>query len=210
MKIALAGSSGEIGKKLLALINSDEGMHATILNRRHKDLVAEHTTQRIVDFDSIHQWPDEEFDAVISCLGSTMKKAGSKKAFRKVDFDYVVNLAKWAKHSNTKQFHVVSASGANASSLFFYNRVKGDMEAAVSALGIAQVCIYKPGLLDSERAEKRSGERLMIKVFRGLNRFLPKRYRSVRVEQVARVIYEHIHRDEPGLHTITSDRFHKV
>ncbi len=209
MNIALAGSSGEVGKKLLALIKADDDMHATILNRTHKDVVAEHTTQRIVNFNEISDWPNEAFDAVICCLGSTIKKAGSKEAFRKVDYDYVVQLAQWAERSKSKQYHVVSASGANASSMFNYNRVKGDMENTVSALDIPQICIYRPALLDSERVEKRTAERVMIALFRAINRFIPKQYRSVRVADVAQSIYEHIHKKEPGVTIVSSDQMHR-
>jgi uncharacterized protein YbjT (DUF2867 family) len=97
---------------------------------------------------------------VFCALGTTIKTAGSQDAFRKVDHDYVVNLAKFCAKNGVRKFLVVSAMGADSSSRIFYNRVKGEMEVAIQQLSIPTVAIFRPSLLMGKRKEFRSGEKV--------------------------------------------------
>src|SRR3984893_8360942 len=109
------------------------------------------------------------------CLGATIKKAGSKENFEKVDHDAVVAFAKIAKAHDATSFTFVSAMGANANSMIFYNRVKGRTEDDVKALGLRSLIIFRPALLVGPRAEFRLGERFATKMLVPLSRFLPTR-----------------------------------
>jgi uncharacterized protein YbjT (DUF2867 family) len=92
---------------------------------------------------------------VFCCLGTTMRRAGSREAFRRVDHDHVLALGRWAAKARARRFVVVSAAGADASSRVFYNRVKGEMERGLAALGLASLVVVRPSLLAGERSEFR-------------------------------------------------------
>jgi uncharacterized protein YbjT (DUF2867 family) len=113
-----------------------------------------------VDFDAIETLKVGLLVHDVFCaLGTTIKTAGSQEAFYKVDYTYVVNLGKWCERNAVQRFLIVSAIGASAQSGIFYNRVKGEMETAVSKLPIPQIKIFRPSLLMGNRTEKRAGEK---------------------------------------------------
>jgi uncharacterized protein YbjT (DUF2867 family) len=125
-------------------------------------------------------------------LGTTIKVAGSQEAFRAVDFDAVVAIAKAAKVAGATRLGVVSAMGANARSGVFYNRVKGEMEEALSALGFETLVIARPALLVGDREAlgqpARRGEELGLKVSRWLAPVIPDNYRPIEAKSVARAL----------------------
>ena len=149
--------------------------------------------QHIVDFDRLGAAGTEcpAADDVFCCLGTTMKRAGSRPAFRQVDFTYVVSLAGLALGRGAKQFLLVSSLGANPNSPVFYSRVKGETEAAVTALPFEGRQIFRPSILLGERAEHRPGERAGIVVMRGLSFALQgplRKYRPIGADTVARAM----------------------
>jgi uncharacterized protein YbjT (DUF2867 family) len=107
------------------------------------------------------------------CLGTTIKAAGSKENFEKVDRDAVVAFAKIAKVHDARSFTLISAMGANASSMFFYNRVKGRTENDVRAIGLRSLIIFRPALLVGPRREFRLAESIAGKTLVPLSRILP-------------------------------------
>lgn len=125
-------------------------------------------------------------DAVCCALGTTIKRAGSQARFRQVDHDYVVEAARLARAQGAAHFLLVSALGADAESRVFYNRVKGEVERAVLALGFPRTTIVRPSLLLGDRGEFRLGEL----VAKPLMRLVPLRWRAVHARDVARVLVE--------------------
>ena len=113
-----------------------------------------------------------------SCLGTTIKAAGSKENFEKVDHAAIVDFAKIANAHDAKSFTLASAMGANAKSMLFYNRVKGRTEDDVKALGLRSLIIFRPALLVGPRAGLRLGERLLTKTIAPLSRLLPTRIQN--------------------------------
>ncbi|HWP11866.1 MAG TPA: NAD(P)H-binding protein, partial [Ramlibacter sp.] len=142
----LAGASGLVGRAILQGLLADDSVAAVhTLGRRELPFQHAKLTQHRVDFKFLPALPGagEAFVA----LGTTIKVAGSQEAFRAVDFDAVVAVAKAAKASGATRLGVVSAMGANARSKVFYNRVKGEMEEALSALGFETLVIARPSFL---------------------------------------------------------------
>lgn len=132
-------------------------------------------------------------DHVYICLGTTMKTAGSKNAFRKVDFEYCLAIAKRAREAGATTLNLVSSVGANAASKSFYLQTKGALENAITALGFPMVNIYRPSLLLGNRAEKRPIEALGILLFRAIEPLLVgslRKYRGVDVELLATAMVE--------------------
>ena len=136
-------------------------------------------------------------DDVFCCLGTTIKQAGSQEAFRRVDYDYPVALAQAAARDGAKRLLVVSALGADARSKIFYNRVKGEMEAAVRAAGVPKTYFFRPSLLSGPRAEPRMGERVGLVVGAVLGPLLG-RFRPIHADLVAAAMIRAAERDLPS------------
>jgi uncharacterized protein YbjT (DUF2867 family) len=193
-KAWLAGASGLVGRALLARLLADARyVQVLALLRRAVDLPAHpRLACRQVDFD--HLPPLALVDDVFIALGTTLKAAGSQAAFRKVDFDAVVNTARGGRAAGARRLMVVSALGADAGSRVFYNRVKGEMEQAVTALGYDTVVLAQPSLLLGDRAALgqplRLGEAAAQWLLRPGLRLLPQRVRPIEATAVARALHE--------------------
>ena len=148
---------------------------------------------KIIDFDQLERERIESED-VFCCLGTTLKQAGSQEAFRRVDFDYPVALARAAARDGAQRLLVVSALSANARSKVFYNRVKGEMEEAVRAAGVAKTIFFRPSLLSGPRAEPRFGERVGLAIGGVLGPLLGK-YRPIHGDLVAAAMLRAAERD---------------
>ena len=163
----LLGGTGETGKEVLKqLVKSDFYKRIIFITRREvdfpKDSGYEKVEARQVDFDNL-EGDSQKFegaDSAFCCIGTTRGKAG-KAGFIKVDHDYVLNSAKLLKDSNCPDFHLLTSRGSNANSWFLYPKTKGQVEEAVKSLGFDRLTIYRPGLLMCDRAESRTGEKLI-------------------------------------------------
>ncbi len=158
----IAGATGLVGTSLLKkLLADDQYEKVVIITRKSIDAKHPKLIQKQINFDTIESMKlDFQVDDVFCALGTTIKTAGSQDAFYKVDYTYVVNLGKWCVTNTVKRLFIVSAMGANAKSGIFYNRVKGEMETAVSQLNISQIGVFRPSLLMGDRKEKRGGEKI--------------------------------------------------
>ncbi len=193
----LAGSTGLIGRALLPLLlASPRYAQVHTLLRRPVQTDAPKLRVHVVDFQALPALPP--VDDVFITLGTTIKVAGSQAAFRQVDFDAVVNTARAAQAAGATRLAVVSALGADANSRVFYNRVKGEMQDAVSALGYHSVVIVQPSLLLGDRSSLgqpvRAGE-----VWAGrLLGWLPKSVRPIADTQVAQALLRALADPKPG------------
>jgi uncharacterized protein YbjT (DUF2867 family) len=132
-------------------------------------------------------------DDAFCCIGTTIKKAGSQDAFRRVDYDYVLAFARAAQRAGARQFLLVTALGADPASRIFYSRVKGEIEQAVRQLPFQGIQIFRPSFLMGKRAEARLAERLGIPVARALAPLLVgplRRYRPIHAADVARAMVQ--------------------
>ena len=189
--VVVAGASGLVGREILQGLLADESVVAVhSLGRRELPLAHPKLTQHRVDFKALPALPSvgEAFIA----LGTTIKVAGSQAAFRAVDFDAVVAVAKAAKAAGARRLGVVSAMGANPRSAIFYNRVKGEMEEALSALGLDTLVIARPSFLAGDRESLgqplRSGEKMALRVSQLLAPLIPANYASVDARSVANAL----------------------
>jgi len=131
----------------------------------------------------------EPVDAVICCLGTTIGNVGGDKAkFMHVDKDLVLGLARWAKEQGVRCFAVVSAIGADANSSVFYNKVKGEMEQELKAIGLPELHIFHPSILTGPRKEKRTGERIGIVVMSMVAPLLPAKYKPMPHDVLAKAL----------------------
>ncbi len=139
--------------------------------------------------------------AFFCALGTTIKKAGSREAFRRVDFDEVVAFGKFCEKAQAHSLTLVSAIGAATDSWIFYSRVKADAEEAVQALAIPRVTIFRPSFLIGDRQESRPTERFFIQAWRAGARFLPATWKAkagTPIEWMARAMIEQAVKPGPG------------
>lgn len=208
----VAGGTGLVGKELVnKLVESEEYsmVHLVVRNPSGKDhpKIIEH----VIDFEKLYEFdPKCHIDDFFCTLGTTMKKAGSKESFRKVDFDYVIYFAKVAKKLGSGCFCIVSAMGANPKSSIFYNRIKGEMERALKNLMLKKLIIIRPSLITGDRKEKRLGESFAVIVMKVFNPIIPAKYRSVPATKIANAMYRMALTEGEDTYVIESDQVHTI
>jgi len=206
--ILLAGSSGLVGSLALKNLLADSDVGKIILVSRTKQDISNDKILQIIgsldllDTVNLSDYGIEHIDAGLCALGSTIKKAGGKEAFKKVDKDFVENVAIFAKKFGAKQFAVISALGADPKSSIFYNQVKGEMEEGLKKLNFSKLTIIRPSLILGERKEVRSAERFFIKISPFLNASLIgplKKYRGIEAKKVASYLSGSVHKKTSGV-----------
>jgi len=185
----LAGATGLIGGQLLELLIKED-RYSKVIALSRKPLPVRHPKLEniIVQANELEKLSLITADEVFCCLGTTIKQARTKEAFRKIDFDYPLELAKRLKTNGASKFLLVSALGANKNSSIFYNQVKGEVEEAIGDVAFAYYHIFRPSLLLGERKEVRSGEdaaKIFYKIFGFL---IPNKFKGIASIKVARAM----------------------
>ena len=213
----LAGATGLVGRELLALLLADDAYAAVhCVGRRAAPQTHAKLTAHKVDIaapDALQGLALPPITDVFIALGTTIKVAGSQAAFRAVDFDAVVAVAQAGRSSDAINLGVVSAMGASTRSGIFYNRIKGEMEAAVSALGYTCTVIARPSLIDGDRAllqqAGRTGEGLALVAMRWLAPLTPANYRVIGASRIARALLSSVKAARPGVQVLASGALQK-
>ena len=172
MKARVIGATGATGRDLVNQLLTDKDYdEVNVFVRRPLTVESPKLKTHIVDFEKPEEWKDlVNGDVAFSCLGTTLKDAGSKEAQRKVDYDYQYNFAKAAKENEVEDYILVSSYGANPKSKIFYSRMKGELEQSIKALHFNKLMIFQPGMLDRKDSE-RTGEVLGGKIIKFANKF---------------------------------------
>ncbi|ATD66848.1 MULTISPECIES: NAD(P)H-binding protein [Luteimonas] len=199
--VLLVGASGLVGSHVLTRLLAEPRVAGVIAPvRRPLARVDARLQAPLVDFDAL---PDTAsmwaVDAVICTLGTTMAQAGSREAFRRVDFEYPLQIAARARQHGATAFALTSAMGADARSRFFYNRVKGELEAALRAQGWPSLTFVRPGLIAGERSGRRPAEHLAGRVLGALGPILPRRFRASPAPRIADALVDHALAATPGV-----------
>ena len=207
-RVALvAGATGLVGRAVLARLRADKQYSAVhCVGRRAPG--QQDPKLRVHLTDSFSTFVAPPVDDVFIALGTTIKVAGSQQAFRALDLDAVVALARAARSAGATRLGVISAMGADRQSRVFYNRVKGEMEAQVCALGFDTVVIARPSLLTGDRASlhqpRRVAEEWALHAFKWLIPLIPANYRPVDAGQVACALVKALQTATPGCHVLLS------
>ncbi len=191
MEAIVVGSTGLVGSELVKQLDMDSDFSkiSALVRKKTENKYAK-VKEVEVDFEKL---PENVFNSncvVFCCLGTTIKKAGSKEAFRKVDFEFPLNTARIAKQKGVKCFAIITAMGSDSSSVIFYNQVKGEIENALTDLQFDCLGIFRPSMLLGERAEFRLGERVGQKVMNFLGFLIPKNYKAIHGQKVAAAMLE--------------------
>ena len=207
MKLLLVGATGLVGSEVLRLALMDARVSRVVAPVR-KGLPAHPKLDApIVDFDRLPaDAPWWQADTVICTLGTTMKLAGTRQVFSRVDHDYPLAVARLALAAGTHTYALNSAAGANAASRFFYNRVKGDLERDLEALGFRSLTLVRPGLIGGRRAVARAGEGAALRLLRVLGPVLPRRWRINPAPRIASALLEAAIAAVPGVHVVSPEQ----
>ncbi|HEU4719438.1 MAG TPA: NAD(P)H-binding protein [Bacteroidia bacterium] len=184
------GATGLTGRNLVRLLCEDERYDVVkIFTRKESGIKGAKIDEIVIDF---RKMDDNRKlvtgDEVFCCLGTTIAAAGSEAAFRRVDFEWVRWCAISAAENGVKKFLAISSLGANPASKNFYLRTKGEMEKAVSAVNFEKCAIFRPSMLLGARKEFRFGELTGKFFMRAFSVFVPKKYKAVRSETVAKAM----------------------
>jgi uncharacterized protein YbjT (DUF2867 family) len=192
----LAGATGLVGGVLLDRLLADGSWdRVVVVGRRPVDRDHPALEQRVVSFADLPDLP--ACTDVFSCLGTTIKAAGSQESFRAVDHDAVVALAGAAHRAGAERFLHVTALGASPRSRIFYNRVKGETERDVAASGVPATVAFRPSMLDGHRNESRPAEQVGLVAMRAVGPLLG-RYRPTPVEALAAAMVSEAKAGRPG------------
>lgn len=206
MKLLLVGASGLVGSHVLQRALADERISEVVAPSRRPLIEHPKLFVPLTDFEHLPvDAPWWQANAVICTLGTTMKLAGSKEAFRRVDHDYPLAVAKLARRYGTPTYGLNSAMGADSTSRFFYNRVKGELEHDLSGCGFSSLTYVRPGLISGPRQVFRPGERVAEWVLTALGPILPRNWRINPADNIARALLEAAIDAQPGVRVIRSE-----
>lgn len=201
--VLLLGATGLVGRELLALLLREPRISSVLaLVRRDVQFPSEPKLSVLVtDFEQLHAHADRfRVDQIFCALGTTIRQAGTQENFRRVDHDYPLMAARLAHEHGVSHYSLVSALGANSRSRVFYNRVKGETEAAIASVGIPSVTIARPSLLVGQRSEVRLGER----IGHLLGLLAPPSYRPIAAKDVAAALTLAAREPRSGVHILES------
>ncbi|MCS6967061.1 MAG: oxidoreductase [Cytophagales bacterium] len=215
MKTLIAGASGLVGSYLLRqLLQSSAVSQVISLVRRPLGVSHDRLQEIVFDFENKQHYQTlPQVDAAFCCLGTTIKKAGSQVAFRHVDYDYPLFLAKAMRDKGTPHFLVITAVGSHPSSIFFYSRVKGELERSLEALQFPSLSIFQPSLLLGDRKEKRLGEdfaKLLAPLFTPLLVGSLRKYRPIQAVDVAKAMFKIALQPASGVWRYPSDEIQEI
>lgn len=210
----IIGSTGLVGNELVtALSKNDNYDKIFVIARRPVKFDHEKIEPVVIDFSDLDKQIFPLGADYFCALGTTIKQAGSKAQFRKVDYEYVISFAKLAKKYEARSFHLISALGASVRSINFYSRVKGEVEKSVVGLGLKKVRIYQPSLLIGARQKLGQSSRWVEDVSMAIYKKIEflfagmlKKYEPITAEKVAAAMIKNALADLPSEKMIISNK----
>ena len=214
-KALVLGATGLVGSHLLRALDTSSFFQSITAFTRKKSLnqSSDKISEVVIDYSRKESYVAFlNVDDIFCCLGTTMKQAKTKENFRQVDFGYPYEIARAGKKSGCKRFFLLTAIGSDKNSSVFYNKVKGEIEDAITELNFESTFIFRPSFLEGHRKETRAGETMGIGFmnllkpisFGLLNKILP-----IKAEVVAQSMLQAAQSDLKGRHIFTSDVMQK-
>lgn len=206
MVIALAGATGLTGGYCLNFLLEDPRVDEVVAIVRRPTGVVHPKLSEVLLFEN--RLPvDIQADAFICCLGTTIRKAGSQEAFKEIDLELPLRIGRKLHQQGCRTAAVISAMGAKAKSIIFYNRIKGQMEEGFRAIGFESLSLLRPSLIHGPRQEKRFGEKMAIRLMNLLQPLLTgyaKHYQVIESTTIARVLVRQVLEPKDGVQVFLS------
>lgn len=214
-KAIIIGASGSIGTSLLQQLLADVNYsEVLVLARRKLSLDHPKLKQIVLNFDHLADHAAQiKGDVVFCCMGTTKGQTPDEQQYRKIDYQYPLDVAWMAYTNGAQSYHFVSSMGANIDSSIFYSRTKGEAEQDLKTVPFKNIHIYRPSLLDGERTKKRLAETIMNAIMHFINPLLigkMKKYRSIKVDNVARAMLRQSLDDKRGIFIHESDQIQEL
>lgn len=209
--IIIIGATGLIGSHLVRLLSQDPSVsHIHCLVRRSVQSNNSQVSYHEIDFDQLETYQHlfDDATAVCCCIGTTIKKAKSKKKFEYVDRDIPITIGNIAYSKGINYYSLISSIGANPTANSFYLQVKGLVEKDLQNIGFKTLRIYRPSFLLGNRKEFRLIEFLMIPFFKGLKYVIPKKYRATDSLELAKMMQRHLNDPSDGTIITEANEFH--
>jgi len=205
--LLLVGATGLVGQSVLRQALADSRVAKLIAVTRKPLPPQPRLENPLVDFDALPaDAPLWQVDGGICTLGTTMRQAGSHIAFRKVDVDYPLAVAKLLYDHGAQSFALNSSIGANPKARAFYRRVKGEVEQRLIAGGFPSLTLVRPSGILGPRTPNRAWEARTIRMFHSLRPILPRHYRVVPADKIAKALLEAAINAPPGVHIVESEK----
>lgn len=204
MHALVIGATGATGKDLLELLLKDDSFHQVdIFVRRNLVIKDSKLKVHVIDFDKPEQWKHlVKGDVLFSCLGTTLKVAGSKEAQWKVDYEYQYQFAKYARENNVNNYVLVSSGYSSPNSLFFYTRMNGQLEEDIKALRFPKLTIFNPPLLIRKNTD-RTMEAISFKVIQFVNKIgIFRSQKPLATDKLAQAMINSAKTKESGVFTL--------
>lgn len=202
----IAGATGLVGSHALRQALAHPEIQRVVAPTRRALPTHAKLINPVVDFERLPEQAEWwAVNAVVCTLGTTLKTAGSREAFYRVDHDLPLRVASLALRQGTQAFAFNSALGADLRSRVFYSRTKGEVERDLLALGYPSLTLVRPGLIGGERLENRPRERWLVGLAQALAPVLPRRWRVVQAEAIARTLLESALTAMPGVRVVMSE-----
>ncbi|MEI6753111.1 MAG: NAD(P)H-binding protein [Paludibacter sp.] len=210
-KAIVIGGTGMVGIELVKLLLENNDFSEVVsLVRRASAIVHPKLNELLIDFDKPETW--KHFitgDVLFSTLGTTMAQAKTKEAQYKVDFTYQFAVAEIASQNGIPVYVLVSSAGADSKSAVFYSSMKGKLDKAVQLLPFKVISILRPGQLDGNRTEHRTGEKIALSVVYALNKLgILQKYRPIQAMDVAKAMITASTKSFSGIYTL--NEVHKL
>lgn len=204
--VMVAGATGLVGSHVLRQALADPRVSQVVAPTRRALPTNARLINPVVDFERLPEQAEWwGVNAVVCTLGTTIRTAGSQAAFYRVDHDLPLRVAGLALRHGAQAYAFNSALGADVRSRVFYSRTKGEVERDLLALGYPSLTLVRPGLIGGERVEHRPRERLFVRATQALGPVLPRRWRVVQAEAIARTLLESALAAAPGVRVVMSE-----
>lgn len=212
MKALVIGATGATGRELVNLLIADSRFtEIVVFVRKPMAISHEKVVSHVIDFNKIEDYKTYvKGDVLFSCLGTTLKDAGSKEAQWKIDYDYQLQFAEIASQHLVEKYVLVSSAYANPNSAVFYSRMKGTLDEAVKKLAFKQIIIFQPPALIRENS-KRTFENVGVKVLNVMNKLgLAKQMKPLHTRDLAKAMISSVCNFPLGIYTISPQEIIKI
>jgi len=189
------GATGATGQEIVSQLLEDDSFNSvSIFVRKYPNITHNKLKTYLIDFSKVKDYKDLiKGDVLFSCLGTTLRDAGSKDKQYSVDYTYQYEFAKIASDNGVPIYSLVSSTGANENSPFFYPKIKGKLEEAVKKLPFKTIQIFQPPTLIRQKNLIRLGEKIGIKIFGFLNSLgILKSQKPLPVSNLAKFMVDHL------------------
>lgn len=214
-KAIVLGASGLVGSNVVDILARRRVFdEVLLLVRGEMEVRGAGIRQRVINFDNLDEYRNElNGNVIFSCLGTTRSQAPDNETYRRIDFEYPLQIAEAASKNGVEQFHIISSLGADKDSLNPYLKLKGELEQALKKIPFKSIHIYRPSVITGKRNRSRLADKLLTPVMIIINPLLTgklKKYRSIEASVIAQAMINRALTNAAGVFIYESDQIQNI